>query len=163
MTRRSLLFLCAALLAVGCKDQAGSKAPVVAGLDEFFDRDKLAIVTDGHTVHTFDIYVATTFEQQRRGLMFVRELPEKTGMLFIYDDETHRSMWMKNTYIPLDIVFAKHDGSVSSVIYDAEPLSLRSLSSIEPVTYVLELNAGVARRYQIGAGSRLDWPPKPLD
>jgi uncharacterized membrane protein (UPF0127 family) len=92
--------------------------------------------------------------------MFVRDLPERTGMLFVYDEEATHSMWMKNTYIPLDIVFARRDGTISSVIRDAEPQSLRSLSSTEPVTFVLELNAGVTRRYNIGAGSRLIWSPK---
>ena len=89
--------------------------------------------------------------------MFVRKLPLTTGMLFVYDGNEQRSIWMKNTYISLDIVYARADGSVSSVIHDTEPLSLRSLVSVEPVQYVLELNAGVARRFKIGTGSRLIW------
>ena len=64
-------------------------------------------------------------------------------------------MWMKNTYIPLDLVFARADGTVSSVIHDTQPLSLESQKSIEPVNYVLELNAGAARRLNIGRKSRL--------
>jgi len=93
--------------------------------------------------------------------MFVRDLPERTGMLFVYDEAAVRSMWMKNTYISLDMVFAHADGTVSSVIHDTEPRSLRSLSAIEPVNFVLELNAGVARRLGIGPGSRLIWEPTP--
>jgi len=76
-------------------------------------------------------------------------------MLFVYDDDAVRSMWMKNTYISLDIVFARADGTVSSVLHDTEPLSLSSLRAIEPVRLVLELNAGVARRLHIGTSSRL--------
>jgi hypothetical protein len=64
-------------------------------------------------------------------------------------------MWMKNTYIPLDIVFARGDGSVSSVAENTEPLSLKSISAIEPVNYVLELNAGTAEKLGIDSGSRL--------
>lgn len=151
----ALAILTFAMLASACKDQPEGTAPKIASLDEFFERDELVILNDDGDRLSFDIYLATSFEQQRRGLMFVRDLPEKTGMLFVYDDDSMRSMWMKNTYIPLDIVFARRDGSVSSVIHDTEPLSLQSLSSIEPVTYVLELNAGVARRYKIGAASQL--------
>ncbi|MGI9238370.1 MAG: DUF192 domain-containing protein [Woeseiaceae bacterium] len=154
------LILGATLLAAGCSPPPEARTPRVANLDEFFERDELTVVATDGTFHTFNIYLATSFEQQRRGLMFVRELPEKTGMLFVYDDESMHSMWMKNTYIPLDIVFARRDGTVSSVIHDTEPLSLNSLSSIEPVTFVLELGAGVARQYKIGAGSRLDWIDK---
>lgn len=149
------------LLAVmpGCSPQPAPKKSQAAGLDALFERDELVIISNDGTRHTFDIYLATSVEQQRRGLMFVRELPERTGMLFVYDDAQMRSMWMKNTFISLDIVFARADGSVSSVIHNTEPRSLRSLSAIEPVRLVLELNAGVARRYNIDAGSQLVWAP----
>lgn len=148
------------ILASGCSPQPEARTPKVAGVDAMFERDALVIVANDGSRHDFDIYVATNFEQQRRGLMFVRNLPERTGMLFVYDDEAMHSMWMKNTYIPLDIVFARSDGTISSVIHNTEPLSLESLASIEPVSFVLELNAGVTRRYNIGTGSRLVWSPK---
>lgn len=161
MTRQTLLMLAAAtILASGCSPQPEARTPKVAGLDAMFEHDVLVIVANDGSRHDFDIYLATNFEQQRRGLMFVRDLPERTGMLFVYDEEATHSMWMKNTYIPLDIVFARSDGTISSVIRDTEPQSLRSLGSTEPVTFVLELNAGVTRRYNIGAGSRLIWSPK---
>ncbi|MGB5626583.1 MAG: DUF192 domain-containing protein [Woeseiaceae bacterium] len=161
MTRQTLLMLAAVTILVsGCSPQPEARTPKVAGLDAMFERDALVIVANDGSRRDFDIYLATNPEQQRRGLMFVRDLPERTGMLFVYEDEDTHSMWMKNTYIPLDIVFARSDGTVSSVIRDTEPQSLRSLSSSEPVTYVLELNAGVTRRYNIGAGSRLIWSPK---
>ena len=87
--------------------------------------------------------------------MFVRDLPPWSGMVFRYQQPAILSMWMKNTYIPLDILFARADGSVSSVQTDTEPLSLKPISAIEPVSYVLELNAGTAARLGIGQGSRL--------
>jgi hypothetical protein len=87
--------------------------------------------------------------------MFVRKMPSNVGMLFVYEDSAMHSMWMKNTYIPLDMVFARADGAVSSVIHDTQPLSLTSQGSIEPVTYVLELNAGTTRRLHIGRKSRI--------
>ena len=87
--------------------------------------------------------------------MFVRHLPETSGMLFVYEDIGVRSMWMKNTYIALDMVFARADGSVASVIHDTVPRTLDAQNSMEPVKYVLELNAGTARRLKIGNRSRL--------
>jgi uncharacterized membrane protein (UPF0127 family) len=151
------------LLLLGCSPQSTSTSQAAgqprAGTIESLNRARLVVINDTGTRHTLDVYLATTFEQQRRGLMFVRDLPQKTGMLFIYDSEDIRSMWMKNTYLSLDIVFARADGTVSSVVHNTEPLSLRSMPSTEPVKYVLELNAGVARRLRIGSGSRLLWPP----
>jgi len=152
---RLLLATFLVLFSTACSPQSTPKSNVGAGLDEAFETDKLVVVNDDGVRHEFDIYLAQDFEQHRRGLMFVRNLPLMTGMLFVYDGSEQRSMWMKNTYISLDIVYARADGSVSSVIHNTEPLSLRSLVSVEPVQYVLELNAGVARRFKIGTGSRL--------
>ena len=89
--------------------------------------------------------------------MHVESLPRDSGMLFKFDSPRIASMWMKNTYIPLDIVFARQDGSVSSISRDTVPLTLNSHGSTEPVRYVLELNAGTARRLEIGNNSRLLW------
>ena len=66
-----------------------------------------------------------------------------------------RSMWMRNTYIPLDMLFIRGDGTVSSVIENTTPLSLESRASVEPVNFVLELNAGMAARLELGTESRI--------
>jgi uncharacterized membrane protein (UPF0127 family) len=150
-----LLLVAAGAMLVGCRPQTATQETPAAGLDALFERAELEIVANDGASHTFQVYLAENHEQQTRGLMFVRNLPERTGMLFVYQEAARYSMWMKNTYIPLDIVFARGDGTVSSVIHDTQPLSLESLGAIEPVNYVLELNAGVARRLNIGAGSRL--------
>ena len=126
-------------------------------LDATFRKDVLIIEASQHACYRFDVYLATDFAQRARGLMFVRDLPHTTGMLFVYDSEAIHSMFMKNTYIPLDMVFARLDGSVSSVVKNTEPMSLRSIRSIEPVSYVLELNAGVTERLSIDEDSRLIW------
>ena len=129
-------------------------------LDAAFEKDILIIHASEHACYRFDIYIAKTTEQRNRGLMHVRSLPETTGMLFLYDFDAHLSMWMKNTYIPLDILFVRADGTVSSVAHDTEPLSLRSIAALEPVRYVLELNAGVAEKLSIDQYSRLEWDPR---
>ncbi|HEX2138826.1 MAG TPA: DUF192 domain-containing protein, partial [Woeseiaceae bacterium] len=108
--------------------------------------------------YRFDVYLAETSAQHRRGLMFVRDLPRLTGMLFVYPESAMRSMWMKNTYIPLDMLFIRADGVVSSIARDTEPLSLASIPSEEPIRYVLELNAGVTEELGIGPGSVVHLP-----
>lgn len=126
-------------------------------LDEAFDKDVLIVEASRFACHRFDIYVASSNRQHARGLMHVRDLPPMTGMLFVYDRAAVISMWMKNTYISLDMVFARADGSVATVVHNTEPLSLRPVPSGEPVTFVLELNAGTAARLWIDADSRLIW------
>jgi len=126
-------------------------------LDAAFEKDTLIIEASKFACHRFDVYIAANNRQRARGLMHVRDLPPTSGMLFVYDDARSISMWMKNTYISLDMVFARADGSVVTVAHDTEPLSLRSVSSSEPVSLVLELNAGTAARLWIDKNSRLIW------
>ena len=132
-------------------------------LDAAFTKDVLVIHASKHACHRLDIYIAATDEQRSRGLMHVRNMPESTGMLFLYDYDARLSMWMKNTFIPLDILFVRADGSVSSIAYNTEPLSLRSIAALEPVRFVLELNAGVAEKFSIDQYSRLEWDGQPTD
>ena len=129
-------------------------------LDAAFEKDVLIVHASEHACYRLDIYLALTGPQRTRGLMHVRDLPQTTGMLFVYESDGYISIWMKNTYIPLDIVFARADGSVSSIEHNTEPLSLRSIVAIEPVRFVLELNAGVAKTLSIDENSRLEWEPQ---
>lgn len=145
------------LVLAACNPQPATSEGTMPELDGAFEFAQLEIVNDSGERLSFDIYLAKTDEQRRRGLMFVRNMPERTGMLFIYNEEDIHSMWMKNTYIPLDIIYALGDGRVSSVIQDTVPLSLTSLASREPVQYVLELNAGAARQFGIGRSSQIIW------
>ena len=148
MRRFALLLLCLAPLSL----------PAQEPLAESFESGVLVIVAR-HACHRFDIYLAVSRPQLQRGLMFVRELPERTGMLFVYADEGYLSMWMKNTYIPLDMVFARLDGSITNIVRDTVPLSERSVSSTAPAAFVLELNAGTTLRLGIDEDSRLIWEP----
>jgi uncharacterized membrane protein (UPF0127 family) len=150
--RALLIGLCLLPLAVHAEDP----------IDQAFDKDVLVIAARA-ACHRFDIYLALSHEQQRRGLMRVRNLPSTTGMLFVYSAEDYRSMWMKNTFIPLDILFARRDGSVSSISKNTVPQSLESISSTEPVMFVLELNAGIAERLAIEPGSYLIWEQRAPD
>ena len=148
IVRMLLLMLCLAPLSLRAQEP----------LEQSFQSDVLVIVAR-HACYRFDIYLAVNRQQQQRGLMFVRQLPEWTGMLFVYADENYRSMWMKNTYIPLDMVFARRDGSVTNIARNTVPLSERSVTSSEPAAFVLELNAGTTRHLSIDEDSSLVWEP----
>lgn len=141
---------------LGCFALAGG-ALAADDLDALFPRSTIVISASRDACYRFDVHVAATPAEQRRGLMFVRELPPFGGMLFVYRRDAVRSMWMKNTFIPLDMLFVRADGTIASLATDTEPQSLRSISSDAPVRYVLELNAGTAARLGIDAGDRMQW------
>ncbi len=145
---RVISIVCAAFLLSGQASQDED-------LDSAFTRDTLIISADKHACYLFDIYIASSRAQQMRGLMHVRELPEFMGMIFVYRQADIHSMWMKNTYIPLDMLFIRGDGTISSVSANTVPLTLDSVGSVEPVNFVLELNAGVTAKLGIGTESRI--------
>ena len=144
---RNALFALAALLIVFAAPRS-----LAQSLDDDFERDILIIQTE-NACYRFDVWLAIDREQQMQGLMHVREMPLTSGMLFVYESEGNRSMWMKNTYISLDIAFARSDGRIVNIARETEPLSEVSIRSTEPASYVLELNAGVAET--LGIESRL--------
>ncbi len=108
--------------------------------------------------HSFDIEVATTDRDRARGLMFRRSLPENAGMLFLYDPPQPAAMWMKNTLIPLDIVFISPDGRVHRIESRAEPFSTTLIPSDGTVAAVLELNAGQADKIGLKRGDQVVSP-----
>ncbi|MCH8301423.1 MAG: DUF192 domain-containing protein [Proteobacteria bacterium] len=124
-------------------------------LDSAFEKDILIIAASKHACYVFDIYIAMTRAQQSRGLMHVRYMPKFTGMLFVYRQPRVLSMWMKNTYMPLDMLFIRADGSIANIVTNTEPLSLESIHASEPLNFVLELNAGVTERLGIDTQSRV--------
>jgi uncharacterized protein len=124
-------------------------------LDRLFPRDSLQIATPDARVHTFKIWIADSDARRARGLMFVRDLAADEGMLFIYPQPQPISMWMKNTYIPLDMVFVDARGRVESVAANTTPESLATVSSKGEVLAVVELRAGTAARLNIRPGARV--------
>lgn len=104
---------------------------------------------------TVQIWLADTSERQQQGLMFLTELPAGYGMLFPLQPPRVMTMWMKNTYVSLDMVFIGEDGRVLRIAHDTKPLSEDIISSGAPVAAVLELRAGEARRLGLKEGSRV--------
>ncbi len=109
-------------------------------------------------VHAFSVEVMRTADQQARGLMFRRYMPDDRGMLFAFGRNEPVFMWMKNTYIPLDMVFVDRKGVVASIAADTEPFSERTIASGPPVWGVVELNAGAAARMGLAVGDKVRHP-----
>lgn len=106
----------------------------------------------------FQVEVARTDADRSQGLMFRRSLAPDRGMLFDFGRVEPISMWMQNTYVSLDMLFIRPDGTVARVAENTEPLSTATISSGEPVLGVLEVVAGTARRLGIRAGDRIEHP-----
>jgi uncharacterized protein len=107
-----------------------------------------------------NVEVARTPEEQARGLMFRESLPADGGMLFPMDPPRHASFWMKNTIIPLDMIFIRPDGSIARIEPETIPHSLAPVTSGEPVSAVLELAGGRAAALGIAEGDRVIWDDK---
>ncbi len=105
--------------------------------------------------HAFQVEVMRTAEEKARGLMFRQYLPEDRGMLFDFEREEPVSMWMRNTYIPLDMLFIKADGVVHHIHARAQPLDETPISSNGNVRFVLEINGGIAAKLGLKPGDRV--------
>ena len=152
---RSLLFAFgfAAALA-GAMVLAGPAQAQSAPQTQPTTTEPLEIVTASGR-HSFAIEVMRTDEERARGLMFRRFMPADRGMLFDFKTEQPVMMWMKNTYIPLDMIFISRSGAVTHIAANTEPLSERTISSGPPAFAVLEVNAGVAAKIGVKPGDRL--------
>lgn len=109
-------------------------------------------------VHVFSVELAVTDEERERGLMFRRSVPEFTGMLFDFKRDQEVTMWMKNTYVSLDMIFIQSDGRIRRIAENTETESLKIIPSGGPVRAVLEVAAGTARKLGIGPGDRVSLP-----
>ena len=109
-------------------------------------------------VHIFSVELATTEQEKETGLMYRKELADGKGMLFPYPQEREISMWMKNTYISLDMIFIRADGRVLRIAENTETESTRIISSGGLALAVLEVPAGTAQKYGIAPGDRVSHP-----
>lgn len=122
-----------------------------------FKRSSLTILARGHEL-TFEVDLATNDAERSRGLMFRKQLGAYEGMLFDFYQEMPVSFWMKNTLIPLDMVFIAADGTVKHVHANAVPLSTDAIPSLYPVRAVLEINGGSAALLGIKPGDKVRHP-----
>lgn len=116
--------------------------------------DAMEIATRKGVV-VLEVEVARTPEQRETGLMFRKSMPERQGMLFDFERPQPIYMWMKNTFIPLDMLFIRNDGTIARIEAMTTPFSEKTIASGEPVRAVLELNGGAAQRLGIAPGDRV--------
>lgn len=114
-------------------------------------------VTSGASVHRFDVELAASPEAQQRGLMFRTELGDQEGMIFPSDPPQVRGFWMKNTPLPLDIIYIGEDGRILNIHAMTTPYSLDSLYSTGITSGVLELRGGRAEELGIEQGDLVEW------
>jgi uncharacterized membrane protein (UPF0127 family) len=141
------VLLCA-FIAMPASSQQGAPA---AGLEAL-------TIASASGRHVFQVEVMRTPDQRARGLMHRRHLPADRGMLFDFERVEPVAMWMQNTFIPLDMLFIRADGTIARIAERTEPLSTRTIPSGEPVLSVLEVNGGVAEKLGIRPGDRVEHP-----
>jgi uncharacterized membrane protein (UPF0127 family) len=138
----------AVLLVLGAVAGSGAQAASVQPLE---------IVTR-NGVQVFSVEMATTEQEKETGLMYRKELADGKGMLFDFSPEQQVSMWMKNTYISLDMIFIRADGRILRIAENTEPMSTRIIPSGGLAKGVLEVIAGTAKKYGIAPGDRVGHP-----
>jgi len=133
-------------------NQPEDKIPVFSkhGTASFMD-------TNGKTLATFDIEIADTPDKLKQGLMYRDSLARNQAMLFLMPANEPQSFWMKDTYLALDIIFIAADSSIVSISANTRPFSEEQLQSTGPALYVLEINAGLASKFNLKPGDRFVW------
>lgn len=123
---------------------------------EFHKDGELAFIhrNTSDTIKTIDIEIANTKRARTLGLMYRKQMVDTLGMLFIFDQSEPRSFWMKNTYIPLDIIYVDN-GTIVTISEFTQPLSEKSVPSVFPAKYVIEVNAGFCQQNKITEGDSI--------
>ncbi|GAA4712840.1 DUF192 domain-containing protein [Sphingomonas lutea] len=114
-------------------------------------------IQSGSRSHRFTVEVARTAEEQAQGLMFRESLADDRGMIFPFEPPREAGFWMKNTLIPLDMIFIRADGTIARIAANTVPHSLEPVQSGEPVAAVLEIRGGRSAELGIKEGDRVDW------
>ena len=160
MTLRIIASLAAAAVLAACSPQPAAEASSSATASEHPVSGLRMIpltVTHAGKTHRFRVEVAATPQEQAKGLMFRTEMGPDEGMLFPSDTAEPRSFWMKNTPLPLDIIFIGPDRRIANIAANTTPYSLDSVNSAGAAVAVLELNGGRAAQLGIVAGDKVDW------
>lgn len=144
------------LILTGCKpDQT-----IICDIEQNQDVNQIFILDKATdcTIADFDIEVALTPTQKMNGLMHRESLAKNAGMLFMFNEEAERGFWMKNTLIPLDLIFIKSDGRIHHIHANAKPHDLTSIKSNGSVIAVLEINGGLSKKLNININDRINHP-----
>ena len=156
-TAAAALMIFAAPMLAACQP-TGSTAGVSDSSPAGLEQVPLTVTTTAGKKHRFTVEVARTEAQQAQGLMNRESLAPDRGMIFPYDPPVAASFWMKNTLIPLDMIFIRSDGTVARIEANTAPLSLEPVAAGEVVGAVLELAGGRSAELGITPGARVEWP-----
>jgi uncharacterized membrane protein (UPF0127 family) len=143
---------------MSCKEKAPSPAAKQVNTPPIeFKKEGEAYLTktNGDTISRLEIEIADDPYQRETGLMYRKSLGENRGMLFIFENEAQRGFYMKNTHIPLDLIFLDANFRIVSISKNATPQSLQTIPSNEPAQYVLEVNAGLSDTWKLETGDSL--------
>ncbi len=151
------------LLLMSCRRTSSPPAPPERSIP-FREDGRLAFVRDGDTLVVIAIEIAETDSARQRGLMERTHLPERSGMLFIFEQEEIQGFWMANTPLSLDIIFVNRDSQIVSIAKYTRPYSSETISSQYPARFVVEVPAGFTDTYGLLEGDRIRWRrhPQPL-
>lgn len=153
----TFLVLAALALLPACADDEG-RLPTLEDEPQFQKEGTLTFYDpDGEPIRTIDIEIAETDEERARGLMGRRQMGYDRGMLFIFDETNTSGFWMKNTPMPLDIVFVGPDSQVVSIARRTTPFSEETIEPEGPKRFVVEVRAGFADRYDLSDSTRIRW------
>ena len=159
---RHILLAAAALALLGCRAEPEASAPQQARISSQTGLQVVPVrIRSGGAVHTFDAEVAASIEQQATGLMFVEELGPNEGMIFPFVPPRPASFWMKNTLIPLDMIFVRPDCSIARIAVNTVPHSLEPVAVEENLAAVLEIAGGRSVELGINEGDCVSWPGGP--
>ncbi len=162
MPRVAFFLLCLALPLLGACDTDDKKLPVIQTEIPFQKDGTLTFLRpDGTPLATIDLEIAEGDSAQVRGLMQRRSLPPAGGMIFPYDEAAPRSFWMRNTPLPLDIIFVGADSTVVNIARRTRPFSEDMISSDGPAQFVVEVRAGFADRHGLSDSTRIRWQRLP--
>lgn len=148
------------LPAAGGKEVSGCSAGSNTGKSAAGLAQTTLCITSGKKTHAFTVEIAGTSMEQAKGLMFRTELADNAGMLFPFPQPKVASFWMKNTVIPLDIIFVRTNGTIESIAENTIPYSTAPVAAGEPVGAVLELRGGLTAELGIAAGDKVVWQAK---
>lgn len=143
---------------VSCKDE--NKKPKVTPIEISFKKEGVLFLKKAETdsiIKTIDIEIADDDYQTQTGLMYRNSMDTHQGMLFIFDSEEYKSFYMKNTKIPLDIIYINANKKIVSIQKNTKPFDEASLPSEAPAKYVLEINAGLSDEWYLQSGDKIDY------
>jgi len=154
MILRSLFLVCFALASLAYSEAHGQTTPKPVVRK---DAQLVFMSSKGATRARIDVEIAERAEDRMRGLMFREHLEEDQGMLFLFPTEEPLSFWMKDTPLPLDIIFLSAERTIVTIQKNTVPFSEASVPSDRPARYVVEVNAGFADRHRLAPGDRVFW------